>query len=72
MLDVSAVDPTGTGFLRVGPAGEEAVTTALNHGRGASQTGLVLSRTDASRLVTLTLHGAPAGLVVDLVGQLKP
>ena len=31
----------------------------------------MLTRTDASRRVTLTLYGAPAGLVVDLVGQLE-
>ncbi|MCU1692476.1 MAG: lysozyme [Frankiales bacterium] len=72
LLDVSAVDPTGDGYLRVGPAGEEPTTTALTTSRGASQTGLVMTRTDALGRVTLTLHGAPAGLVVDLVGYSAP
>lgn len=68
LLDVSAVDPTGDGWLRVAPAGQDAATTALNTSRGASQTGLVLARTDAAGRVTLTGYGAAADLVVDLVG----
>lgn len=72
VLDVSAVDPTGTGYLRVAPAGATATTTALNHSRGAAQTGLVLSRTDASGRITLTVSGATTDLVVDLVGHTAP
>ncbi len=72
LLDVSAVDPTGDGWLRVGPAGGEAASTALNTSRGASQTGLVLARTDAAGRVTLTGYGAPADLVVDVVGWSAP
>ncbi|MCW2778149.1 MAG: hypothetical protein JWN17_1874 [Frankiales bacterium] len=70
VLDVSAVDPTGPGYLRVAAAGETATTTALNVNGGQSQTGLVLTRVDSARRVTLTLYGYPADLVVDLVGQL--
>lgn len=72
VLDVSAVTPTGTGYLRVAPAGEVPTTTALNQSRGESQTGLVLTRTDASRRVTLTVTGATTDLVVDLVGHTAP
>lgn len=72
VLDVSAVDPTGTGFVRVGPAGQTAVTTALNHSLRESQTGLVMTRTDDAGRVTLTVTGATTDLVVDLVGHTTP
>jgi GH25 family lysozyme M1 (1,4-beta-N-acetylmuramidase) len=67
VLNVSVVEPTRSGFLRVAPAGTTATTTALNYPAARSATGLVLTGT-ANRSVTVSLHGGPAQLVVDLVG----
>ena len=67
VLNVSLVEPTRAGFVRVAPAGTAPTTTALNYGAKRSATGLVLTRA-AGRAVTVSLHGGAAQLVVDLVG----
>jgi lysozyme len=67
VLNVSVVEPTRSGFVRVAPAGQTATTTALNYPAKRSATGLVLTRA-ANRAVTVSLHGGAASLVVDLVG----
>lgn len=67
VLDVTAVDPTGDGYLRVTPAGVPAATTAMNFSAGSSTTALALTATTAGRL-TVSIAGSPAQLVVDLVG----
>ena len=72
MLDVSAVDPTGTGYLRVAPTGEQPATTALNHGRGAVADRARPQPRRRLGQVTLTVTGATADLVVDLVGHTAP
>ncbi len=68
VLNVSAVDAAGTGYLRTAPAGQTPLTTALSYGRGAASTGLVVARTDASRRAVLTTYAAAAHVVVDLLG----
>ena len=67
VLDVSVVDPTGDGYLRLTPTGTTAKTTALNFSKGQSVTGLAITGTN-SRQVTVSIAGSPAQLVVDLVG----
>ena len=67
ILNVSVVEPTRSGFLRVAPAGAVPTTTALNYPALRSATGLVLTGT-AGRAVTVAMHGGAAQLVVDLVG----
>lgn len=67
-LDVTAVQATGAGYLRVAPAGAVPATTALTYGTGRSTTGLVTTTADASRQVTVTVYGTAVDLVVDLVG----
>lgn len=67
LLNVSVVEPTRSGFLRVAPAGSAAVTTALNYPALASATGLVLTKA-SGRSITVSLHGGAAQLVVDLMG----
>jgi hypothetical protein len=67
VLNVSVVEPTRPGWLRVAPAGTVPTTTALSYAGIRSATGLVLTRT-ANRAVTVALHGGAAQLVVDLVG----
>lgn len=68
VLDVSAVGPTGGGYLRVAPAGHAPTTTALNYAAGRSTTTLVVTALDSQRQVTFTTAGTPVDLVVDLVG----
>ena len=68
VLDVSAVGPTGSGYLRVAPAGSTPQTTALNYSAGSSTTVLAVTAMDSQRRVSLTTAGTPVHLVVDLVG----
>jgi GH25 family lysozyme M1 (1,4-beta-N-acetylmuramidase) len=68
VLNISAVRPSREGFLRTAPAGSTPMGTALNFVRGQSYTGLVVARTDPARRATLTVHGGPTDLVVDVVG----
>jgi GH25 family lysozyme M1 (1,4-beta-N-acetylmuramidase) len=67
VLNVSVVEPTRPGWLRVAPAGTVPTTTALNFPGIRSATGLVMTRT-ANRAVTVAMYGGAAQLVVDLVG----
>lgn len=67
VLDVTAVDPVGDGYVRLAPAGTPPATTALNFEGGGSTTGLAIT-TAPSGQVTVTVAGSPANLVVDLVG----
>ncbi|MCU1601221.1 MAG: glycoside hydrolase family 25 [Frankiales bacterium] len=66
-LDVSAVNPTGLGYVRLGAAGSTPTTTVLTYDRGGSTTGLAVSATGGQH-VALTANGAPTDLVVDLLG----
>ncbi|GAC1445299.1 MAG: hypothetical protein NVSMB55_25630 [Mycobacteriales bacterium] len=67
VLDVTAVNPSADGYLRLAPAGHAPTTTALNFQGGGSTTGLAIT-TATNNQVTVTVAGAPATLVVDLVG----
>jgi GH25 family lysozyme M1 (1,4-beta-N-acetylmuramidase) len=67
VLNVSVVEPTRQGFLRVAPAGTVPTTTALNYPAVQSATGLVMTTANA-RAVTVAMHGGAAQLVVDLIG----
>jgi lysozyme len=67
VLDVTAVDATGDGYLRLAAAGTAPTTTALNYEGGGSTTGLAITSATGRR-VTVSLAGAPSDLVVDLVG----
>jgi hypothetical protein len=67
VLNVSVVEPTRPGYLRVAPAGSTPTTTALNYPAVRSATALVMTRA-AAHAVTVALHGGAAQLVVDLVG----
>ncbi|MCW2725891.1 MAG: glycoside hydrolase family 25 [Frankiales bacterium] len=72
VLNVSTVDPTGTGYLRVAAAGREATTTAINFTRGQSQTGLVVTGIAGGRQVTISMFGGMSHVVADLVGYQAP
>jgi GH25 family lysozyme M1 (1,4-beta-N-acetylmuramidase) len=69
VLDVSAVDPSGPGFVRVTTAGQEPTTTALNTIRNRSVTGLVVVPLNDAQLV-LAAYTANTHLVADVVGYL--
>ena len=66
-LNITALSPQGTGYLRIAPAGSPAATTALNFDGSGSTTGLALTSTNQGR-VTITVSGAATGLVVDVLG----
>jgi GH25 family lysozyme M1 (1,4-beta-N-acetylmuramidase) len=68
VLDVSAVDPRGAGWLRLAAAGTAPRTTALNYPAQHSVTGLAVTQTDSSRQVTVSTSGGATDLAVDLVG----
>ena len=67
VLDVSAVDPSGPGFVRVTTTGQEPVTTALNTIRHCSVTGLVVVPLNDAQLV-LAAYQANTHLAADVVG----
>jgi GH25 family lysozyme M1 (1,4-beta-N-acetylmuramidase) len=67
VLDVSVVEPTGPGYLRIAPAGTSPTTTALNYGGGQSVTALAMTRT-SNRSLTVSIAGNPTQLVLDVVG----
>ncbi|GAC1445233.1 MAG: hypothetical protein NVSMB55_25170 [Mycobacteriales bacterium] len=67
VLDVSVVDPTGSGYLRLAPTGTAPTTTALNFSGGQSETGLAVTRTNNGSL-TVSIAGNPTQLVLDVVG----
>ncbi|MDT7539101.1 MAG: lysozyme [Actinomycetota bacterium] len=67
VLDLSVVGPGGDGYLRLAPTGSTATTTALNFIAGHSVTGLAVSRMQ-NQQITVSIFGAPANLVVDLIG----
>ena len=71
-LDVTAVEATGPGYVRVGPAGTTPSTTALTYGSGRSTTGLVTTAADTARQVTVSVFGTAVNLVVDVVGSFGP
>lgn len=68
VLNVSAVDPRGNGYLRLSPAGTAPTATALNYGAGRSSTVLAVTEGDSNRRITLTVGGAATHLVADVVG----
>ncbi|MCW2671384.1 MAG: putative 1,4-beta-N-acetylmuramidase [Frankiales bacterium] len=69
VLDVSAVNPSGSGFVRVTTTGQEPITTALNTIRNRSVTGLVVVPLNEAQLV-LAAYQANTQLVADVVGYL--
>ena len=69
VLDVSAVDPSSPGFVRVTTVGREPTTTALNVIAGRSVTGLVVVPLSEAQLV-LAAYQANLHLVADVVGYL--
>jgi GH25 family lysozyme M1 (1,4-beta-N-acetylmuramidase) len=68
VLDVSAVEPKGTGWLRIAPSGQTPTTTALNYTAGQGVTGLVVTAADAQRRVDVSTNAGATDLTVDLVG----
>ncbi|GAC1445334.1 MAG: hypothetical protein NVSMB55_25850 [Mycobacteriales bacterium] len=68
VLDVSAVDPRGTGWLRVAPAGSTPTTTALNYTAGHGVTGLVVTAADTQRQVDVSTYAGATDLTIDVVG----
>jgi hypothetical protein len=67
VLDVTAVDPVGDGYLRLAPTGTTATTTAVNFEGGGSTTGLAVTRSSSGK-VTVSIAGSSSNLVVDLLG----
>lgn len=68
VLNLSAVAPSGKGYLRLAAAGGTPTTTAISFAAGRSVTGLSLTPIGAGRQITLTLYGAAVDVVADLVG----
>lgn len=68
VINLSAVDPAGSGYLRVSAPGSSTATTAMNYSRGQSQTALAVTPISRDRRITVTVHGSGTGLVADLVG----
>jgi GH25 family lysozyme M1 (1,4-beta-N-acetylmuramidase) len=68
VLNLSAVSPSGKGYLRLAAAGETPTTTSISFAGGRSVTGLSLTPIGAGRQITLTLYGAAVDVVADLVG----
>ena len=68
VLNVSAVDPRGNGYLRLSPAGTAPTATALNYSAGRASTVLAVTQGDSNRRITLTVGGAATHLVADVVG----
>jgi GH25 family lysozyme M1 (1,4-beta-N-acetylmuramidase) len=68
VLNVSAVAPSGKGYLRLAAAGEAPTTTAISYDTARSVTGLALTPIGAGRQVTVTVYGAAVDVVADLVG----
>ncbi|MFN2539164.1 MAG: glycoside hydrolase family 25 protein [Mycobacteriales bacterium] len=67
VLDVSAVDPGGAGFVRLAAAGTTPTTTALTYDIAGSTTGLAVTTTSGGH-VSVSVNGAATHLVVDLLG----
>jgi hypothetical protein len=67
VLDVSVVEPSGDGYLRIAPTGTTPTTTALNYTGGQSVTALAMTRTN-NRSLTVSIAGNPTQLVLDVVG----
>ena len=67
VLDISVVDPSGDGYVRLAPTGTAPTTTALNYTSGQSVTGLALTRTHNGSL-TVSIAGNPTQLVLDVIG----
>jgi GH25 family lysozyme M1 (1,4-beta-N-acetylmuramidase) len=67
VLDVSAVNPGGAGFVRLAAAGSSPTTTALNYDVAGSTTGLAVTTTSGGH-ITISVNGAATDLVVDLLG----
>jgi hypothetical protein len=68
VLNISAVAPSGKGYLRLAAAGETPTTTAISYDAARSVTGLALTPIGAGRQVTVTVYGAAVDVVADLVG----
>jgi len=72
VLNLSAVSPSGKGYLRLAAAGDVPTTTAISFATGQSVTGLALTPIAAGRQVTVTVYGAAVDVVADLVGFHTP
>jgi hypothetical protein len=68
VLNLSAVSPSGKGYLRLAAAGAAPTTTAISYDLGRSVTGLALTPIGAGRQITITVYGAAVDVVADLVG----
>jgi GH25 family lysozyme M1 (1,4-beta-N-acetylmuramidase) len=68
VLNLSAVAPSGKGYLRLAAAGEQPTTTAISYDAGRSVTGLALTPIGAGRQITITVYGAAVDVVADVVG----
>jgi GH25 family lysozyme M1 (1,4-beta-N-acetylmuramidase) len=68
VLNLSAVTPSGKGYLRLAAAGDEPTTTAISYDTAGSVTGLALTPIGAGRQITVTVYGAAVDVVADLVG----
>jgi GH25 family lysozyme M1 (1,4-beta-N-acetylmuramidase) len=67
ILDVTAVDPTGNGYIRLAAKGAVPTATVLNYDGGGATTGLTATQATAG-VVTINVYGAATHLVVDLIG----
>jgi hypothetical protein len=68
VLNLSAVSPSGKGYLRLAAAGAPPTTTAISYDLARSVTGLALTPIGAGRQITITVYGAAVDVVADLVG----
>lgn len=68
VLDISAIDPRASGWIRVAASGQEPTTTALNYTTGKGMTGLVVTASENQGKVDVTTYGGATDLAVDLTG----
>jgi hypothetical protein len=68
VLNLSAVSPSGRGYLRLAAAGDVPTTTAISFAGLQSVTGLALTPIGPGRQITVTVYGAAVDVVADLVG----
>jgi RHS repeat-associated protein len=67
-FNMTAVGPSGSGVVRVAPAGSSNTLTPLNYYNGQGITGMVISQVGTGGAVTITNYGGTIDLVVDVVG----
>ncbi|MCW2542856.1 MAG: glycoside hydrolase family 25, partial [Frankiales bacterium] len=72
VLDVTAVDAHGPGWIRAGAAGTALTATSLNYAGKVSSTGLVLAQPNSNGHIAIQTNASATDLVVDLVGYQSP